>query len=165
MVEIVDVDAKHLPQQGVQVLSVLIGIVAAAAIAHADVEDGAAIRRVGKGFELELAAIVVAGILRNCCHDQAGAWVDQVGVYADRIALNTTVSRGEVIGRNGSTGKAGGVNHVHFELVRDGRPHPDGWSTKDLANPMDYLDGCFDPAKSYPTDRFVLTYPIACESK
>lgn len=65
------------------------------------------------------------------------------------------VVRGEVIGRIGRTGTVGASDrsHVHVELHRGAR------------NPVDpepHIMGCFNPKKSYPTDRLVLTHPVRC---
>ena len=46
-----------------------------------------------------------------------------------------------------------GFEHVHL-TVRHG-PYID---------PMTIMDGCFDPQKTYPTDRFVLTFPVQCKN-
>ena len=79
------------------------------------------------------------------------------------VTKGDTVERGRKIGTNGSTGNAPfDWPHVHFEVSFDGLPHPDGSSTDLHDDPMDYLAGCFDPAKTYPTFQFVITYPLPC---
>jgi murein DD-endopeptidase MepM/ murein hydrolase activator NlpD len=62
------------------------------------------------------------------------------------------VSRGDVIGYIGNTGRTGGIMHVHFTFLSAGK-------TKD---PLTIMAGCFDPKKTYPTDRLVLSYPVRC---
>jgi murein DD-endopeptidase MepM/ murein hydrolase activator NlpD len=75
---------------------------------------------------------------------------------AHTVTPGQQVKRGEVIGYLGATGNAGPVAHIHWE-VRDLKGTPE--------DPLPLTVGCFDPAKTYPTDRFVLTYPVKCESK
>jgi murein DD-endopeptidase MepM/ murein hydrolase activator NlpD len=67
------------------------------------------------------------------------------------------VRRGQRIGTLGTTGQRAwpGYEHVHLELQR-------GTDRNDLEDPMRRLAGCFDARASYPSDRLVLTYPLAC---
>ena len=73
------------------------------------------------------------------------------------------VRRAEVIGLVGTTGYEGGIPHVHLELCTSPCPtgHPDGYllGTED---PLAFSVGCFDPKKTYSTDKLVLTYPVKC---
>ena len=32
-------------------------------------------------------------------------------------------------------------------------------------DPLPNIVGCFDPSRSYPLDRLVLTYPVPCSAK
>lgn len=75
------------------------------------------------------------------------------------------VARGEQIGTMGSTGLLGLANHLHFEVRRRER--------RSLGRPYDphlfWVDGpgrvtCFDPDRSYPEDRFGITYPTPCRA-
>lgn len=81
------------------------------------------------------------------------------------VSEGQKIQRGEVIGKMGFTGDAYGVNHVHLELCTHEyncyRGHRDGdlWGTED---PLAIMVGCFEPNKSYPTERLVLTYPVEC---
>jgi murein DD-endopeptidase MepM/ murein hydrolase activator NlpD len=67
------------------------------------------------------------------------------------------VRRGQRIGALGTTGQRAwpGYEHVHLELQR-------GTDRNDLEDPMRRLAGCFDAQVSYPIDRLLLTYPLAC---
>jgi hypothetical protein len=48
-----------------------------------------------------------------------------------------------------------GTDVVHLELQR-------GRDRDALEDPPAKLVGCLDPAKSYPTERLVLTFPVRC---
>jgi murein DD-endopeptidase MepM/ murein hydrolase activator NlpD len=67
------------------------------------------------------------------------------------------VARGQRIGALGTTGQRPfpGYEHVHLELQRGG-------NSSDLEDPVSRLAGCFDPRRTYPLDRLVLTYPVRC---
>jgi murein DD-endopeptidase MepM/ murein hydrolase activator NlpD len=75
------------------------------------------------------------------------------------VRTGDDVRRGQPIGTVGTTGQRAwpGYEHVHLELQRGSNPN-------DLEDPMRRSAGCFDPGASYPTDRLVLTYPVACRS-
>lgn len=64
------------------------------------------------------------------------------------------VTRGQPIGAIGRTGRRAwpGYEHLHW-MLRQGRT---------LVDPAPKTIGCFDAATRYPTDRFVLTYPVRC---
>lgn len=84
-----------------------------------------------------------------------------------KVGLNQRVTRGEVVGLMGHTGNARGRPHVHLELW-DGPPQraaaENGALPKGAIDPHTVLLGCFDPAGAYPTERFVLTFPVRCRS-
>jgi murein DD-endopeptidase MepM/ murein hydrolase activator NlpD len=67
------------------------------------------------------------------------------------------VTRGEVIGHIGTSGRrpGGGFEHVHLGLRSLDRQYVD---------PEKVTDGCFEPGKNYPTDRLVLTFPVQCKN-
>jgi len=73
------------------------------------------------------------------------------------VRAGDEVRRGHRIGTVGTTGQRAwpGYEHVHLELQR-------GTDRNAVEDPMRRLAGCFDPAASYPLDRLVLTYPVAC---
>ena len=83
------------------------------------------------------------------------------------VQQDQKVKRGDVIGKVGTTGSSGRVPHLHFELWQ---PHP-GDESFDRINPLPFIVGCFDPAKTvaYSTlevsserPRLVLTYAFRC---
>jgi len=80
------------------------------------------------------------------------------------VAYNQELPRGFRIGDVGDTGDSSGNPHVHFEVNRDGIDHRDG-NTKWTRNPKKFLVGCFDSAHTYPSDRFVATYPLLCRDR
>ena len=79
------------------------------------------------------------------------------------VRFGQTVKRGEPIGVIGVTGNAVNRLHVHLELCIYPCPrgHPGGDLTE-TEDPLAIAMGCFDPRKTYPTDKLVLTYPVVC---
>lgn len=77
-----------------------------------------------------------------------------------RVRPGDHVERGQVIGLLGASG---GVWQpmLHFELADEPRYRDDG-DLNGTYDPLPLTVGCFDPAKTYPTDRLVLTYPVKC---
>jgi len=75
------------------------------------------------------------------------------------VDMGERVRRGQVIGTVGLVPASGGVVHVHWELCT--RLGCGTWNDG-TADPIPLTVGCFDPFVHYPTDRFVLTYPVAC---
>jgi murein DD-endopeptidase MepM/ murein hydrolase activator NlpD len=76
------------------------------------------------------------------------------------------VVRGAVVGLVGDSGNTRGRPHVHLELWKALPPRsatlahdaiPDH-----VLDPHSVIAGCFDPARTYPTGRFTLTYPLRC---
>ena len=84
-----------------------------------------------------------------------------------KVQIGTSVRRGDVIGTLGDSGVAGDCRAtlpcpiVHMELttVPHGHPRAKQGETFDV---LAHTAGCFDPAKAYPTDRLVLTFPVRC---
>lgn len=76
------------------------------------------------------------------------------------VSLAQTVHRGDVIGHIGTSGNAGRVPHVHFEVSSSWNPHGDG-NLHGTENPAKYIRGCYDSTRTYP-DGFVLSYPVGC---
>ena len=78
---------------------------------------------------------------------------------------HTLVRRGDLIGTIGDSGNARGCRPacpiVHMELSRV--PNGSFVAVPDQNfDPIKSSVGCFDPAKTYPTDRLLLTYPVRC---
>jgi len=73
------------------------------------------------------------------------------------VSPGEEVKRGQRIGAIGTTGLSAwpGYEHVHWELQPRGR----FWDRED---PLSRTVGCFDETLVYPTNRFVLTYPVSC---
>lgn len=77
------------------------------------------------------------------------------------------VVRGQVIALLGTSGEPSWANArpipmLHFGLHDSTRPRYDG-DLEGTFDPMRFMAGCFDPGKSYPSDRLVLTYPVRCK--
>jgi murein DD-endopeptidase MepM/ murein hydrolase activator NlpD len=89
-------------------------------------------------------------------------------VHLDRtyVRPGRIVIRGEPIGTVGLFPRSNGVVHVHLELWCDRERDDDAcpWSgpLEGTRDPMPFIVGCFDEARRYPGDRFVLTYPFRC---
>jgi murein DD-endopeptidase MepM/ murein hydrolase activator NlpD len=79
-----------------------------------------------------------------------------------------TVQRGQLVGLLGTSGEPSWstrpIPMLHFGLHDSARPRHDG-DLEGTFDPMDYMSGCFDPGKTYPGDRLVLTYPVRCTDK
>ena len=73
------------------------------------------------------------------------------------VRAGDRVERGARLGTVGTTGQRAwpGFEHVHLELQR-------GRDRNALEDPQARLAGCFDPARAYPSDRLVLTFPVRC---
>jgi murein DD-endopeptidase MepM/ murein hydrolase activator NlpD len=84
---------------------------------------------------------------------------------AANVQQGQKVKRGDVLGKVGTTGNSMGVPHLHFELRQR---HPGGESF-DTIDPLPFIVGCFDRAKTIAYSevgserpRPVLTYPVRC---
>lgn len=89
-------------------------------------------------------------------------------MHETHVGFSERVKRGQVIGLLGDTGEAeacrrarGSCPMLHFGLFDVPRSYVDG-DLDGAHDPMSFIVGCFDPAKTYPTDRLVLTYPVRC---
>jgi len=82
-----------------------------------------------------------------------------------RVQMDQVVKRGDVIGLMGDTGDAGACKpacpHVHFELSSVASGHS-SWVPGVTFDPLPLIVGCFDPSRTYASDRLVLTYPVRC---
>jgi murein DD-endopeptidase MepM/ murein hydrolase activator NlpD len=80
---------------------------------------------------------------------------------SDAAKRGEEVKRGEIIGRIGISGETTGTPHVHLEVCRGscyGSRKARPWHE----DPMKFMDGCFDPKKTYPADKWVITAPVQC---
>lgn len=68
------------------------------------------------------------------------------------VAVGDYVPRGTKVGKVGLFWGSGEVIHVHWRL----------WRGRQTEDPLPKTKGCFDARRSYPRDRLVLTYPVAC---
>ena len=86
-----------------------------------------------------------------------------------RVSADETVKRGQVIGLLGATGEptmrtppgVAPIPQLHFQLSMDVGGRNDG-DLRGTFDPLSVTVGCFDPNKTYPADRFVLTHPVRC---
>jgi murein DD-endopeptidase MepM/ murein hydrolase activator NlpD len=89
-------------------------------------------------------------------------WTAYCHMKSLTVHQGQSVARGEQIGLVGTSGNAVNIPHVHMELCTSAcESHVDG-DLAGTANPLAIADGCFDPAKSYPRRRLVLTFPVTC---
>jgi murein DD-endopeptidase MepM/ murein hydrolase activator NlpD len=97
------------------------------------------------------------GLIVVIAHDPHGYRTVYCHFSALSVKAGEMVKRGQRIGAIGTTGQRAwpGYEHVHLELQR-------GNSARDIEDPAPRLVGCFDGTRLYPTDRFVLTYPVKC---
>jgi murein DD-endopeptidase MepM/ murein hydrolase activator NlpD len=100
-------------------------------------------------------------------HEAFGRFTAYCHMQKRLVGFDQQVKRGQIVGRMGDTGDAATCRpirpcpHVHFELVADGASHAQAIETVTF-DPLAFSAGCFDPRKSYPTDRLVLTHPVRC---
>ena len=86
------------------------------------------------------------------------------------VKKGDAVKRGQVIGTLGASGEPSmrakiyftAIPMLHFMLSERPERRVDG-QVERTYDPMQFIVGCFDPAKKYPTDRLVLTYPLKCD--
>jgi len=75
------------------------------------------------------------------------------------------VTRGQVMASvgtwRGPSGVPKKISIVHFDVSDYSRLRLEGGLDGSF-DPIPLFIGCFDSAKTYPTNRFVLTYPLAC---
>lgn len=87
-----------------------------------------------------------------------------------QVRLGDRVMRGQVIATLGVTGEPTlravhprePIPMLHFGLGTVQMPRNDGDLDTTL-DPLSITVGCYDPAKTYPADRLVLTYPLRCK--
>jgi murein DD-endopeptidase MepM/ murein hydrolase activator NlpD len=95
-------------------------------------------------------------------HPAFERWTAYCHMTRALVASGQSVSRGEPIGLSGTSGNSAKVPHVHLELcTRACASHRDG-DLGGTQNPLAVVVGCLDPRRTYPADRFVLTWPIPC---
>jgi murein DD-endopeptidase MepM/ murein hydrolase activator NlpD len=86
------------------------------------------------------------------------------------VKAGDRVLRGQVIGALGVSGEptrdAGRfgipIPMLHFAFTSTSKFRGDG-DIDETYDPLAFIVGCFDQAKTYPTDRLVLTYPLRCQ--
>lgn len=121
----------------------------------------------GVGVDVLAAAdgrVTVAGDSRDLCglivaiaHEPHEYRTIYCHLSSLAVQSGDRVTRGQRLGALGTTGQRAwpGYEHVHLELQR-------GTDSRDLHDPAPRIVGCFDPARTYPADRLVLTYPVRC---
>jgi murein DD-endopeptidase MepM/ murein hydrolase activator NlpD len=89
-------------------------------------------------------------------------WTAYCHMQSVTVREGQSVTRGEQIGRMGMSGNAMNIPHVHLELCTHAcTSHADG-QLSGTEDPLRVADGCFDPHRTYPPERLVLTFPVAC---
>ncbi len=86
------------------------------------------------------------------------------------VKKGDVVKRGQVIGTLGASGEPSmrakiygiAIPMLHFMLSELPERRVDG-ELERTYDPMQFIVGCFDPAKTYPRERLVLTYPLRCD--
>ena len=95
-------------------------------------------------------------------HPPFARWTAYCHLTRALVSRGQDVGRGQPIGLSGTSGNAAHVPHVHLEVCTAAcGSHPDG-DLRGTQDPETLLVGCFDAARSYPTDRLALTWPLAC---
>ena len=97
-------------------------------------------------------------------HQRFARWTAYCHLQGVTVRKGQRVGRGEQIGMVGASGSASSLPHVHLELCTFAcSSHSDGDLTG-TEDPLAVADGCFEPGRIYPADRFVLTFPVPCSS-
>ncbi len=109
------------------------------------------------------------GIVVQHSVDEAAWRTRHCHLDGTNVQQGQKVKRGDVLGKVGITGNSMGVPHLHFELWQ----RPPGDESFHRINPLPFIVGCFDPAKtvvsttldvSSERPRVMLTYPVRCAS-
>jgi murein DD-endopeptidase MepM/ murein hydrolase activator NlpD len=89
-------------------------------------------------------------------------WTAYCHMQSVEVRQGQVVARGEQIGLLGTSGNAVNIPHVHLELCTVAcASHVDG-DLSGTTDPLAVAAGCFEPGRSYPGDRLVLTFPVSC---
>lgn len=99
----------------------------------------------------------LCGLLVAIAHEPHGYRTVYCHFSEIAVQRGESVARGQRIGALGTTGQRAwpGYEHVHLELQRGSDPRA-------LEDPLSRTAGCFEPSRTYPSDRLVLTYPVRC---
>lgn len=109
------------------------------------------------GTEDELCGIRV--VIDHGLFDGARFYTGYCHFAESTVKEGQKVKRGEVIGLIGRTGLWRPYEHVHFDLQKVVREKDVRWN---FIDPEPFVVGCFDPGRTYPTERVVLTWPVKC---
>ena len=105
-------------------------------------------------------------VVQHSVVDEAAWRTRHCHLDGTNVQQGQKIKRGDVLGKVGTTGNSMGVPHLHFELWQR---HPVDESF-DRINPLPFIVGCFDPAKTVYSPlgvnsekpRLLLTYPVRC---
>jgi len=136
-----------------------------------DAEDGDPVLAVAPGTVVSTEnapagaglCVLVEHTCRDC--DPSDFYTAYCHLQRALVTAGRPVKRGERIGEVGHSGAfSGGIAHMHLAMCTFACTYavPDG-SFAGTLDPMDFDVGCYDPDRSYvPSDRPILTHPIAC---
>jgi hypothetical protein len=94
-------------------------------------------------------------------HEGFGRFTSYTHLSNVIVARGDRPLRGEVIGHVGLFDYSAGVPHVHMELCTVA----ECGALETTEDPLAITDGCWAPDDVHPTDRLVLTYPVACTDR
>ena len=101
-------------------------------------------------------------------NDTPVGWTLYCHMDETNVQRGQKITRGDIIGKVGTTGSSAGVPHLHFGLCPDQPCRGPATATVD---PLPFIVGCFDPTKAETyaeleanrgKARLVLTYPVLC---
>jgi murein DD-endopeptidase MepM/ murein hydrolase activator NlpD len=103
-------------------------------------------------------------------HPPYGRYTLYCQLHTIGVKKGDVVKRGQVIGTLGASGEPSmrakiygiAIPMLHFMLSERPERRVDG-EIERTYDPLQFIIGCFDPAKTYPADRLVLTYPLKCD--
>jgi murein DD-endopeptidase MepM/ murein hydrolase activator NlpD len=120
--------------------------------------QGTPVLAAADGFVASIRMHWLCGTGLLLAHPRFGRYTAYCHLSKRSVEPGDTVKRGDILGEIGTTGYAGHHPHLHFEVCTR---LPCG-RLDHTEDPLQTIEGCFTPLRSYQTERFVLTYPVEC---
>lgn len=122
---------------------------------------GAEVLAAAAGTALRVGNDSACGISVFLSHKSFGRYTFYCHLAEPSVRVGDYVERGAVIGLVGTTGSSVYVPHVHVVLTTTASGR--AGNLEFTEDPLSIMVGCFNPAKTCPDDRLVLTYPVRCD--
>ena len=124
---------------------------------------GEPVRAAAPGVVVRVEESRLSGVRVDVRH-ASGHVTGYVHLAWSAVARGDVVARGEVLGEIGLFPASAQVIHLHLELhcARARGDCPDDGPLAGTLDPMRFMVGCHDPARTYPDEPLALTMPIDC---